>query len=273
MSWRESLRSYVRTYYDVQKLRVACANRLVQAFLAENPEAKIGKKGRGISDRLIKSREFELFVQRLEGSNPIAKLYRRLLDYEDAVMKAVEDMVSEHVMWPWLSSVKGVGSLHAAVILSEVDIEKADTISSLWKFAGYCPGPRPRRGEKRWYNAFLKRTLYLVGQRFIILKTQPYEEVYRSAKARYSARQDLKDAPKIRIHLMSMRKMIQVFLSHLWLLWRWKLGLSIRPPYPLEYLAHADFIPVPNEDADPDVRKVNDEVRKLIAEAKKRAGR
>ena len=272
MSFRELLRSYVKTYYDVQDLRVACGNRLAAIYLSKHPEAKSGKRVKGIAEKLAKTKEFGEFVASEEASgNPIAKLYGRLVEMEDELKEQIEWQVKVHRMWPWLSSVKGVGSLHAAVLLSEIDVEKADTISSLWKFAGYCPGPRPKKGEKRWYNAFLKKTLYLIGSRFLILKTEPYARIYREAKERYSSRPDLKDVSKGRIHLMSMRKMIQVFLSHLWLLWRWKLGLSIRPPYPLEYLAHADFIPIPNEDADPDVRKVNSEVEKLIAEAGKRA--
>ena len=40
----------------------------------------------------------------------------------------------------------------------------------------------------------------------------------------------------------AMRKMIKLFLSHLWLVWRAAEGLSVTSPYPIAVLGHKDFI-------------------------------
>lgn len=44
------------------------------------------------------------------------------------------------------------------------------------------------------------------------------------------------------IHMMAMRRMIQLFLDHLWVVWREGMGLSLREPYPIEYLGHKTII-------------------------------
>ena len=54
----------------------------------------------------------------------------------------------------WLSNVKGVGTVGAAWILAEFDIEEAITVSKLWQYAGYNPGMV--RGKKRISKAEYK---------------------------------------------------------------------------------------------------------------------
>lgn len=47
--------------------------------------------------------------------------------------------------------------------------------------------------------------------------------------------------PPIRRHRMAMRKMVKLFLSHLWEVWRTVEGMDTRPPYPHEYLGHVTY--------------------------------
>jgi hypothetical protein len=44
------------------------------------------------------------------------------------------------------------------------------------------------------------------------------------------------------VDLMSRRRMMQLFGDLLWVVWRKKLGLSLRDPYPIEYLGHQTII-------------------------------
>lgn len=44
------------------------------------------------------------------------------------------------------------------------------------------------------------------------------------------------------VHMRCMRRMIQLFSDHLWVVWREALGLPIRTPYPIEYLGHSQVI-------------------------------
>lgn len=41
---------------------------------------------------------------------------------------------------------------------------------------------------------------------------------------------------------MCRRKMLQLFVDHLWAIWRDALDLPLRKPYPLEYLGHNTLI-------------------------------
>lgn len=44
------------------------------------------------------------------------------------------------------------------------------------------------------------------------------------------------------VHMMAMRRMLQLFLDHLWAVWREALNLPLREPYPIEYLGHTTLI-------------------------------
>lgn len=44
------------------------------------------------------------------------------------------------------------------------------------------------------------------------------------------------------VHMMCMRRMIQLFSDHLWVVWREALHLPLRTPYPIEYLGHSQVI-------------------------------
>jgi len=44
------------------------------------------------------------------------------------------------------------------------------------------------------------------------------------------------------IHAMAQRKMVKVFLQHLWVQWRTMEGLSISMPYVIDRLKHSDYI-------------------------------
>ncbi|MFH0806553.1 MAG: hypothetical protein V1885_02410 [Candidatus Brennerbacteria bacterium] len=47
---------------------------------------------------------------------------------------------------------------------------------------------------------------------------------------------------EMHVHLMAQRRMLQLFLDHLWVVWREANGLSIREPYPIEYGGHTTVI-------------------------------
>ena len=44
------------------------------------------------------------------------------------------------------------------------------------------------------------------------------------------------------IHDMAMRRMLQLFLNHLWVEWRSALKLPLRDPYPIAYLGHTKIV-------------------------------
>lgn len=89
------------------------------------------------------------------------ELHRRLKDLEDYVDGRVVPLIQSHPAYSWFSLVLGVGTENISKVVAPIDIEKAHTISALWKFAGFSveDGAAPRRvkgGGKLSYNSQLR---------------------------------------------------------------------------------------------------------------------
>lgn len=173
------------------------------------------------------------------------KWAQRFADMEKELDKDISEEVNNYSIYPYMSAVRGVGPMLAAKTIAMINIERSPTISALWRYSGYGvkdgERERPVKGEKLHYNKRLKSTLYLIGESF--LRTgSPYRDVYDSAKAYYQAvKKDDPDWPPIHIHRAAMRKMIKMFLSHVWLTWRQLEGLPISKPYVNDRLGHEHF--------------------------------
>lgn len=158
---------------------------------------------------------------------------------ESQLDKDIKTAVKDMPVFQEMNSVKGIGPLISAKIISMVEIDRADTVSALWRYAGYgvVNGERekPVKGEKLHYNKRLKTTLYLAGSSFLKCGS-PYRQIYDSSKAQYEATKP--DWTKAHIHSAAMRRMIKMFLSHLWQRWRELEGLPTRAPYVNDHLGH-----------------------------------
>ena len=96
------------------------------------------------------------------------ELHRRLKDLEDFVDGRVGYLIQSHPAYPWFSEVKGVGRENIAKVVALIDIQKANTISSLWKFAGLSVenGVAPKRrkgGGKLEFNSQLRSMCWRLG--------------------------------------------------------------------------------------------------------------
>jgi hypothetical protein len=100
-------------------------------------------------------------------------------------------------IWDWLTDIKGLGTgLLAAQLVAQIDdIENFDSISKLWRFAGYAvfDGKAEPRGsfkaphdEKsgRHYNGRLKGILFNIAGAFIKTQSPYYVDIYYTEKAR-----------------------------------------------------------------------------------------
>lgn len=163
--------------------------------------------------------------------------------------------------WKWLTSIKGLkeGSLAAQLIAQIDDISNADTISALWRFAGYAvqDGRRERRkaGEKAHYNARLSAVCWNIGEQFVRQQTPLYAEYYYAEKARLRG---LHPEPEptdsgpwktaftdSHVDRMARRKTVKLFLSHLWIIWRTAEGLPVTLPYIHTVGGHTNYIEPP----------------------------
>lgn len=120
------------------------------------------------------------------------ELHRRLSDLEDYVDGRVAVLIQEHPAYPWFSRVKGIGKENIGKVVGLIDITKAPTISSLWKFAGQAPtedGKTMKRvkGEKLEYNSQLKSMCYRLATS-LKRATGKFYEYYIKEKEKYTER-------------------------------------------------------------------------------------
>lgn len=95
------------------------------------------------------------------------ELHSKLVDFEDYVDGRIAQLLESHPAYPWFSRVKGVGKENIGKVVGLIDIEKANTISSLWKFAGRAPEdgkvPKRQKGKKLSYNSQLRSMTWRLG--------------------------------------------------------------------------------------------------------------
>jgi hypothetical protein len=191
-----------------------------------------GKKTTGIPQEIV------ALVHALESVLPPLQAYR------DGIEKEMKRLAVQLPVWPWVESVRGVGSLGLAVIVGETgeggDIGAYRTVQGFWKRHGFAVidgvrqqkrkdkdeaerhGYSPRRHAESW--AFLQD---------VMLRSQwqggealgPYGVKYRDKKADYLAREDL-DAEGRRIWTplhadrAARRYAAKAFLTDLYYEWR-----------------------------------------------------
>lgn len=174
------------------------------------------------------------------GANGVLEKYmERFVALEKETENDILELTKEDDLIHGMAQVKGIGVILAAKVAAFIDIHRADTVSALWRYAGYgvVDGKReyPVKGEKLHYNKRLKAYLYVVGDSFL-KSHSPYAEVYYSSLEYYQANRP--DWTEPHCKKAARRKMIKVFLAHLWEYWRKLEGLPTRPLYVHERLEH-----------------------------------
>jgi len=196
------------------------------------------------------------------------ELLSRIKDLEEYADGRVAEIIKGHSAYPWFSRVKGIGRENIGKVLGLVDINKANTISALWQFAGYGvkDGRAPKRvkgGGKLTYNSQLRSMCWRLGGS-LLKGSGKFYEFYVVEKTKYVERY-LREGVKIvptnklpkkdgkyyepegvisegHVHNQALRKMIKIFLACLWLVWREAEGLPTRAPYSAEYQGHTHII-------------------------------
>jgi len=136
-----SCRPATELFYDLQKLRIATNNR-------------IGKQGED-AKAVLTDRDKE-FIRNV--CDKLESLEKEALAHAGKMVKAYP------IYEQWMKHQTGLGPTMAAVILSTIDIQKAENVSKIWKYAGIDVMPnghgrRPVKGERIHYNPWLKTKL------------------------------------------------------------------------------------------------------------------
>jgi len=273
-----NLKTIVRGAYDIQKNRIQTGNRLVGNFkakLGQAPSEKedtIDNDGQKILADLRKSHRLltegvASFPRQstFEGDEVISDYtelclvdnYLELETQENNHFKRLGNILKGYPIYSeFLEGVRGVGPAMAGVILSEIDITKAEYPSSLHKYAGLdVAGDGQGRSRKKehleesnyvdkdgvvqtkkglTFNPFLKTKLVgVLGSSFV---KQPadkckYRKIYDDYKHRLEHMDAHKEKSKGHRHNMAVRYMIKIFLIDLYNEWRSLEGLPVAPTY------------------------------------------
>lgn len=182
-----------------------------------------------------------------DESNPeadaiIQRWFQRFNELEAEADRDIAQLARHEPIIERMTELKGIGYLLAAKTVAMIDIERAATVSALWRYAGYGvtdgQRDRPVKGTKLPYNVRLKTTLYLIGTSFMRCES-PYRAIYDEAREYYELNRP--DWTKAHRHQAAMRKMIKVFLSHLWLEWRTLENLQTRDLWVMDYGGHTHY--------------------------------
>lgn len=112
---------------------------------------------------------------------------------EDELRKALLAYARSQPAGRWALSICGIGPVITAGLLAHIDIEKAKYAGQVWAFAGLNPEAEWKKGEKRPWNASLKRLCWLIGESFVKVSGREsdfYGKFYREHKEREIARNE-----------------------------------------------------------------------------------
>ncbi len=242
----DEIRYMVDTYYIIQEMRKRCENQI-----------------RALSDSG-------------EPHDLLDWVYLRFHTLESQVHKALSAFAEAHPVANWAMQIPGIGPVLTAGLIANIDINQCNTVGKLWAFAGQSPDPKHkwRKGQKRPWNASLKRLTYLIGD--CLFKTKgkdnsvygplfdhrkEYEQKkndrleYREQAAEILRTKNIgKDTdaykwysqgklPPAHIQQRCCRYIAKLFLSHLWEYW-YELEFKNPPPkpYPIRVLGHKHYI-------------------------------
>ena len=129
------LRLLYQLYEEAQRTRIAHGERLRAIF-----------QGRSFSGSSAGGDPAALLKEISSGANvgaPILleRAYSRAMEDELSAAAALRDAITIHPVWGWVATVKGVGHLLAARLLSRLDIARARTPSAFWAYCGLATIP------------------------------------------------------------------------------------------------------------------------------------
>jgi hypothetical protein len=176
----------------------------------------------------------------------------RMARMEKELMLLVSPNVYQHKLWQeWLSKIRGIGPCLAGALLSRLDPRRARTPSAFHKICGLHVDPethlavRRQKGVKGDWAPFLKKTCWKIGETFV--KTGAfYKDLYKKFRAEVDAAPCPWEArgvphkdrsgkvvpcPKAHRYALAKRKVVKIFLAHLWTVWRKIEGLPTDVPY------------------------------------------
>lgn len=189
---------YARQHADVQKGRLAAANRV----------GAMEREGLGVQWTL-----------------PMRAQRDGLEALEDAIDRQLTRLVKQHPMAPWIAAeAKGLSERSFALLFGVTGpLDRFATVAKLWKYLGLHvvdgAAPRRARGQKLGYSLAGRTRCYIIGDSIVkVGKGGKYREAYDRKKADYhAAHSDWSDG---HCHNAAMRYAVKCLIRDMWVEWR-----------------------------------------------------
>lgn len=196
---------------------------------------------------------------------------------EEQIKAALNIFTKHNPMAVWPRSITGIGPVLCAGLVAYLDVTRSSSAGGFWNYAGLNPSAVWEKGQKRPWNAELKRLCWLIGESFVKVKSREsdvYGKIYEARKVYEAAKNERGDyaeqaarvlvSRKIQdktargilesgkllpahVHARCKRYAVKIFLSHLYeVMHRIHYGRPGPIPYAIAHLDHKDMIEVPN---------------------------
>ena len=168
------LNIYVNTYEQAQKLRMETMNRM-RCWLRDTVPKEEWSERKFSDDVLLTTTVLP---------NDLRDFACHLMQLESDAGKYVRREMAKHPLWPWLSSIRGIGPILSARLLHRIDGKTFPSPAHLWSYCG-LDGPDWRQKPHNWG---LTAICYNIAESF---QRQPalsggYRDIY-DARKQYEA--------------------------------------------------------------------------------------
>jgi uncharacterized protein (UPF0212 family) len=234
----------LKTYYDVQKLRVATELRVKQTrfSLCQSrhmvPMAVSRDKcpicGAPVSEVVV------------EPPEALRSVLERLELIERDLYRELERVVVGHPLYAkYLQFVRGVGAATAAYLITVLNPARFEKVSQLWKYCGLHVenGKAPKRvsGQATGWNPVARTMMWRLGESF-----RKVGEFYKMMYQRFFEESTKKHQDWTKAHHLAhaRRVAVKLFLAHWHTVGRALQGLPVRKPYICDKQPHQCVPPV-----------------------------
>lgn len=225
----------LKTYYDIQKLRLAVNNRVAVSKFTLCP-----------ANHMVPLAE----VVTVEPLEPLVSVLGELDTIEKRLYRELESRVEGHRLYvEYLQHVRGVGAAMSAYLITVLNPAKFETVSKMWKYCGLHVenGRAPKRaaGQKTGWSPVARTMMWRLGESFRKVGgfyKQMYRKLYDESTRKHP------DWTKAH-HLSHARRVtVKLFLAHWHTVGKAIQGLPVRKPYICEKEPHQCIPPVLDTD-------------------------
>ena len=171
---KDEIRYFVGFYYDIQQFRIATENRI-----DELAYPKADKQG--------------FIRQPVKPSDFMVWYFKNLQLLEKQIHTMLDKWSSNQPMGVWARNIVGIGPVFSSGLLAHISIEKAPTVGHIWRYAGLDPTSKWLKGQKRPWNAELKKLCWLMGESFVKVQSNDKDIYGKLYAQRYAYEMERND--------------------------------------------------------------------------------